>query len=198
MSRKTDERRAALRARLVDAGEAQIVAAGYESIRARDLAAAAGCAVGAIYTIYGDLSELVMEVNGRTFRRLGDFVSQEVARHGARDDPMEQMVVMGRAYLDFAAENTNAWRALFHVEMSGEARVPDWYLDELRSLFGQIAQPLSQLHPDADRDHIMLLTRTLFSSVHGIVLLGLEQRISAVPVPAMQAMIDVVIRKVAK
>jgi hypothetical protein len=35
--------------------------------------------------------------------------------------------------------------------------------------------------PDADDVKIALLTRTLFSAVHGIISLGLEERMIAVP-----------------
>ena len=56
-------------------------------------------------------------------------------------------------------------------------------------LFALIAAPLSQVFPDWDRDEIDLMTRALFSSVHGIVLLGLEKRISGVPQNQIERMI---------
>jgi len=173
-----------------------IVAKGHDSIRARELAKEAGCAVGAIYNIYADLSELVMEVNGRTFRRLGAHVAKSIEDSG-QEQPLDQMVVMGHAYLDFASHNTNTWRTVFALELNSDTMVPEWYLDEMRKLFGMIAGPLSILHPENDHGVNMLITRALFSSVHGIVMLGLEERISAVPVEAMSKMIEIVIRKTA-
>lgn len=196
MASRTDERRTALKSRLIDAAERCIVAEGHHSIRARDLAAEAGCAVGAIYNIYADLSELVMEVNGRTFHRLGAQVSRAVESSG-KSDPVEQLVVMGRAYLEFASSNTNAWRTLFDLEMSAESEVPEWYLAEMQMLFDLITAPLLRLNPDADHAEIGLITRALFSSVHGIVLLGHEKRISGVPVEEMARMIEIIVRKIA-
>lgn len=195
MVSKVEERRAALAEKLVDIAQATIEAEGHQAIRARDLAAEAGCAVGAIYTLYSDLDQLVMAVNGRTFHRLGAHVAGATLE-ADQEDPIEQLVVMGQAYLSFAAQNTKAWRTLFDLEMSVETDVPQWYMIELGALFELISRPLSNLNPTASEDEIALLTRTLFSSVHGIVLLGLEKRLSAVPEGEMARMIEIVVRSV--
>ena len=97
----------------------------------------------------------------------------------------------------FANEEANLWRALFDVEMTADSGVPAWYLEELRRLFAIIAGPLSELHPNADAQEIDLMTRTLFSSVHGMVLLGLERRISGVPVERIEEMITFLLTRVA-
>ena len=195
MAGKVEKRRAALAEKLIDIAEARIAADGHQAIRARDLAAEAGCAVGAIYTLYDDLDHLVMAVNGRTFRRLGTHVADAV-RSAASDDPVDQLVAMGHAYLSFAGANPKSWRTLFDLEMSSESDVPEWYLTELGGLFGLISEPLRRIYPDHSDDEIALLTRTLFSSVHGIVFLGLEKRLSAVPHEDMARMIERLVRAV--
>ena len=101
---------------------------------------------------------------------------------------------MSLAYLHFATQNTHSWRALFDLQMSTDGPVPDWYLQELGKLFALIAKPLRQIFPDQTAQQIDLLTRTLFSSVHGIVLLGLEKRISGVPQDQMEQMITLLLR----
>lgn len=184
---KTEQRRDDLRAALIDGAERTIAAQGLAALKARDLAAEAGCSVGAIYNVFADLNELVMAVNGRTFHRLGAAVAASL--DGRDLSPREALVTMSHAYLHFATQNTPSWRALFDLEMSTESRVPVWYLEELGKLFALIAAPLSQVFPDWDRDEIDLMTRALFSSVHGIVLLGLEKRISGVPQNQIERMI---------
>ena len=78
MARKTEERREALKEKLTDAAEEIITTKGVAEIKARDLAKMAGCSVGAIYNVYADLNDLIMAVNGRTFRRLGDCTEYEL------------------------------------------------------------------------------------------------------------------------
>ncbi|NEX45683.1 TetR/AcrR family transcriptional regulator [Pseudotabrizicola algicola] len=193
---KTDLRREALRDRLIDHAEALIASKGLAALKARDLAGLAGCSVGAIYTVFADLNELVMAVNGRTFRRLGAAVSASL---GAREmSAQDSLITMSHAYLHFAAANTKAWRALFDLEMSQDSAVPQWYLAELAALFGLISAPLQRIFPDWPAPQIDLMTRALFSSVHGIVLLGLEKRISGVPVDRIEQMIAVVLANVTR
>ena len=136
-----------------------------------------------------------MAANGRTFRRLGAHVADAV-RSAASDDPVDQLVAMGHAYLSFAGANPKSWRTLFDLEMSSESDVPEWYLTELAGLFGLISEPLRRIYPGHSDDEIALLTRTLFSSVHGIVFLGLEKRLSAVPQEDMARMIERLVRAV--
>lgn len=197
MARDTMKRRAALREALLDIAEAEIRQKGFASLRARDLARQAGCAVGAIYNVFDDLTGLALAVNLRTFHRLGDAVSKAVAAE-ADAPPVDRLVIMAKSYLHFAASDLNLWRALFDVEMTADSNVPDWYLEELDRLFAIIAAPLSEIDPHANRDEIELRTRTLFSSVHGIVLLGLERRVSGVPKERIEQMVTYLLTNAAQ
>lgn len=195
MARDTAKRREDLREKLIDIAEADIRENGLVALRARTLAERAGCAVGAIYNVFDDMTGLILAVNGRTFRRMGAFVS-DAMRAGTDTSPTGVLVTIAKAYLSFAIENPNLWRALFEVEMSTEGDVPAWYMDELGRLFSIISSPISELNPNATASEIDLMTRTLFSSVHGIVLLGLEKRISGVPRERMEDMIEYLLKRV--
>ena len=194
MERATKDRRDDLRNTLTDIAERMVAETGAASVKARPLAEAAGCSVGAIYNVFTDLDALLMAVNGRTFRRLGAHVSAALQRVEA--SPQERLVIMGHAYLDFASQHTNAWRALFDLRMSTDMEVPGWYLQELAAVFALIAGPLRDIFPSWSDERIDLMTRALFSSVHGIVLLGLEKRISGVPLAQVEDMIATVLAQV--
>ncbi|WP_127114809.1 TetR/AcrR family transcriptional regulator [Shimia sediminis] len=194
MTGKVAKRRADLKQRLIEAAEAQIVRGGMASVKARDLATAAGCSLGAIYNVVDDLQDLILEVNGRTFLKLGQKVEDSVAETDA--SPRGRLILMSNAYLDFAAENANLWRALFDVRMPADGPVPDWYLSALGKLFANIRAPLGDLFPEMDDQPLELMTRAMFSSVHGIVLLGLENRISGVPQDNIRQMIAQVLSRI--
>lgn len=193
MSEKTDKRRADLKLRILDAAERAVLAGGMQAVRARDLAREAGCAVGAIYNVFDDVTQVVLEVNSRTYKRLGLAVATALGDARAAP-PEDQLVALGHAYLRFAAENTTAWRALFDIPMTAETGVPEWYIDETKRLLHNISGPLTQVRPDLPAEELSILCRALFSSVHGIVLLGLERRITAVPEQDLAPMIEVIIR----
>ena len=193
MARNTEDRHAALRLRLTDAAETAIRDHGLASLRARDLAQAAGCSVGAIYTVFADLEALTLAVNARTFARLGAEVAAALPGHAA--PPQERLIAMSHAYLRFAAANERLWRAMFELRMS-EAEAPDWYRREIGKLFSHIAGPLAELFPDWPEERRGLMVRALFSSVHGICLLGLERRFSGVPVDRLEEMLALVLSNV--
>lgn len=185
-----------LRERLIEIAEQTIETEGLDALRARDLARKAGCAVGAIYNVFSDLNQLVIAVNGRTFLRLGEQVRRDVAAlPDAR--PQDQLLAMAQSYRRFARDSGKAWLALFDLRVSSDADVPDWYWQEMSALFDIIAAPLRQLHPDLGADDLDVLVRTLFSSVHGIVLLGVEKRISGVPDDRVEQMLALLITKAA-
>ena len=194
MATKAEARRDALRTKLIDIAEATIARDGMDAIRARDLAREAGCAVGAIYNVFADMGDIVIAVNGRTFRKMGKDVAASV--RAVPEDPTEQLIAMSYAYLQFAVDNPKLWRSLFDIQMSADQDVPAWYLQELASLFENIARPLARLFPEMTGDELDLMTRTLFSSVHGIVLLGVENRISGVPRDRLKAMIALLLRNI--
>lgn len=195
MPSKTEARRQDLRNRLLTLGEAVINTQGLQALKARDLAAQAGCSVGAIYNVYPDLHHLALDVNGQTFKRLSQQISGAVAPLSAAP-PCERLVALGLAYLDFAAENTAAWTALFEIDMAEGDAIPDWYMAALEALFDHIRLPVAELRTDLSPDDVEFLVRGLFSSIHGIVWLGLQKRISAVPRVELSRMITLILSEI--
>lgn len=197
MASKSEQRRALLREKLIEAAEQRIEQDGAKALRARDLAKDAGCAVGAIYNAFEDLNALVLAVNGRTFKKLGAVVTASV--QGAEDQPpQDRLILMSHAYLGFAADNTALWRALFDISLPVDGPVPAWYLQELEALFANIARPVAEIFPQKSQAELALMVRALFSSVHGIVLLGLENRISGVPRARIEEMISQILLQITK
>lgn len=195
MAGKVAAKRAVLRENLITIAERTIASDGLGTLRARDLASEAGCAVGAIYNVFGDLTDLVLAVNARTFHRLGADVAASLA--DAPQDPVEQLVIMAQAYHHFAATNHHSWRALFDVDRPPGEDAPDWYLKEMGQLFTYISDPLTAIFPQKTPEDLMLLTRALFSSVHGIVLLGLDEASAGVSPDNIDRMIALVLRQIA-
>ena len=193
----TETRRAELRETLVTLAEAQIVQGGMATVKARELAAQAGCSVGAIYNVFPDMTALVMAVNLRTFLRIGAEVAGAVT--GFEAAPAERrLVLLARAYLGFADRNHHLWKALFDLEMPRDGDIPPEYAQALATLFDHIARPVRELFQELDEDAVQLMARTLFSSVHGIVSLGLQNRLSGVPLERVEAMIEALLLRVAK
>lgn len=194
MTDATKTRRTALREALITIAERRIAAGGLTGLKARDLAAEAGCALGAIYTVFPDMTALTLEVNARTFADLGQDVAEALAQ--SAPDPTAQMVTMGLAYHRFAATNRNRWRALFQVPRPAESKPPEWYLADMERLFAYIADPVLALFPQMSAKDRALFTRALFSSVHGIVWLTLDEANVGGPATDTDRMITLLLQQV--
>jgi AcrR family transcriptional regulator len=185
----------------VAAAEDTIAKGGLGELRARDLAEKAGCAVGAIYNAVEDLDELVLLVNVRTLAALEHELTATDVRADDDADTVDsaiaQLVQLAHAYLAFATANGPRWRALFDHRMPGR-EVPEWYRNEQHRLFRQVEKPLRVLQPDASPKRRALLARSLFSAVHGLVRLGLEEKLQAIPVSALREQITFVITAIGR
>ena len=189
---KALERRTKNRESLIEAGERRIAAGGLAGLKTRDLAQDIGVANGAVYNLVEDVDELILRVGSRTLARLDAVLTSAEADGPA--SPRERLVRIAVAYCDFAAENLELWRALFEHRMAPGKPVPEWAVSEQMNLFRHIYQPLAELFPERTPDQLGVTARSLFSAVHGMVLLGLEQKLIAVPVEALRAEIAAIVR----
>jgi AcrR family transcriptional regulator len=193
---KALERRAKLREALIEAAERAIATKGLGGLRTRDLADEIGIANGGVYNLVDDLDELILRVGSRTLARLD--ASLSLAEISGPATPREMLVRIAVAYCDFASDNLELWRALFEHRMQPGKDVPDWAISEQMDLFRHIYRPLALLFPQRTHEQLGITARSLFSAVHGMVALGLEQKLIAVPIKALrseiarlvQAMID--------
>lgn len=188
----TTERRGALREALIEAAETAIAAGGLAQLKARDLARAAGCALGAIYTVFPDLDALILAVNARTLDRIDRAMREAGATGEAPLDAeraIARLVELATAYLDFAVAQTGLWRALFEHRLPPGQAVPADYLALQMTLFRHIVAPLQALQPGLGEPARLMLARSLFSAVHGVVDLGLEEKLTAVPLPQLRRLV---------
>jgi AcrR family transcriptional regulator len=191
MMSKALERRTKLRQSLIESAEQAIAAKGLSGLKTRDLARQIGCANGAVYNLVEDVDELILRVGSRTLRRLD--AALEVAETNDSAPPAETLVRIAVAYCDFAAANLELWRALFEHRMAPGKPVPEWSVADQMELFRHIYQPLAALFPDHTPAQLGVTARSLFSAVHGMVALGLEQKLVAVPVAALRHEIGTIV-----
>lgn len=188
-----DERRTVLRDKLIAAAERAIATGGLPALKARDLAQDAGCAVGAIYNVFPDLDGLVLAVNLRTLTLFEASVVPGSAPPQGQEEAVDELVRLALAYLAFAQAHGRRWRALFQHRTSGGV-VPDWYRAEQGRLFSYIEAPLARLCPGLAGADLTLRARSLFSCTHGIVSLGLDEKLMAVPAAVLAGEVEEVVR----
>jgi AcrR family transcriptional regulator len=189
---KAVERRQKLREALILAAERAISARGLAGLKTRELAREIGCANGAVYNLVEDVDDLILRVGSRTLAQLDATLSEAEAAGPA--SPIDMLVRIAVAYCDFAANNTERWRALFEHRMAPGKPVPDWAIDQQMDLFRHIYRPLAVLFPKRSTAELGVTARGLFSAVHGMAALGLEQKLIAVPIDALRSQIAIIVR----
>ena len=161
---------------MVETARGIIASNGLRSLKVRDVAEAADCSIGSVYNEFGDFDGLILTVNRETVRALTDRLVAVPA-----EDPVRQLHGLAATYLAFAADHANLLRALFEHRMEDDRPFPEDILLMVMQAFALMHAPLVRLLPDRDPEQVALLARTMFSAVHGIISLGLEERMVAVP-----------------
>ena len=170
-----DQKKLRRRFQVLDIARAIISAKGLRSLKVRDIAEAAGCSVGSIYNEFGDFDGVILTVNRETVQAL---TARLAGVPG--EDAVRQLYGLAETYLEFFAGHANLLRSLFEHRMEDDRPYPDDILQMVMDAFALMHPPLVRLLPDADDVKIALLSRTLFSAVHGIISLGLEERVREV------------------
>ena len=180
-STTTADRRQAQLGALIAAAEKRICESGTHGLKARDLAADIGVALGGLYNIVQDMDALLLLVTARTQGRLDAAFAQQTGHlpMTSRAEAVERLVAVAHTYLTFARENLPLWRMMFEVRIS--APLPEWAAQDQLRLFRHVGEPLAVIMPNLSMEALTVRARTLFSAVHGVIYIGLEERLIAVP-----------------
>ena len=149
---------------------------GLRSLKVRDVAEAADCSIGSVYNEFGDFDGLILAVNRETVQAL-------TARLTAvpDDDPIRQLHGFAATYLEFFTEHANLLRSLYEHRMEEDRPFPEDILKMVMKAFALMHRPLARLLPERNGEDIAVLAGLMFSAAHGIISLGLEERMVAVP-----------------
>lgn len=181
MSGKREAKRADLKARLISAASRRIEESGLANLRARDVTADAGCALGGLYNAFDDLDHLIMVVNLETLSMMETALSEAATAN----TPREVLKQLAHAYARFAEANRRRWDALFDHHSADGSPAPNWMRAKNADLLTHIAKPLAAINPGASEETLNRRARTYFAAVHGIVSISLQGRFIGLPREAL-------------
>jgi AcrR family transcriptional regulator len=171
-----EQKKSRRRVLMIEIARGLIAANGLRSLKVRDVAEAADCSIGSVYNEFGDFDGLILTVNRETVEALSARLRAVPA-----DDPLRQLHGLAATYLEFATQHSNLLRSLFEHRMENDRPFPEDILHMVMQAFALMHQPMARILPDHDQKQVALLARLMFSAVHGIISLGLEERMIAVP-----------------
>ncbi len=171
-----EQKKSKRRVLMLEIARGIIASKGLILLKVRDVAEAADCSIGSVYNEFGDFDGLILAVNRETVQALTAQLTAVPA-----DDPIRQLHGLAATYLEFFTQHANLLRSLYEHRMEDDRPFPEDILLMVMRAFALMHQPLVQLLPERDPKDIAMLARLMFSAVHGIISLGLEERMVAVP-----------------
>ncbi|MGH0030774.1 MAG: TetR/AcrR family transcriptional regulator [Myxococcota bacterium] len=163
------------RERLVEAASRLFARRGYDGVTLRAIAAELGCSPMTPYRYFPDKAAIFAAVRTRAFDRFAD--SQEAACAG-RENALEALGELGRAYAGFAVDSPDTYRLMFELSQPDPEAYPEVWEAAQRSiapLRACMARAIDAGFLEGDPD---VLTHVFWSGVHGIVSLHLAGKLS--------------------
>ena len=180
-----------LREQIVEAATRLLVETGdEESVSIRAVSEAVGVTPPSIYLHFADKNELIFAICERT---LGELDRATIEARQGSDDPVESLLLCGRAYVRFGLANPEPYRVLFMRKPT--ATPHPWRYEKIVSssafghLFEAVAAAVAAGRLEGDP---MLVSIYLWSAVHGLTSLLISK--PDFPWPDVDQLVDQVTR----
>jgi AcrR family transcriptional regulator len=172
MARPRQHAPEALHAQVMAACDAWLQSHPAHALSLRALAREVGCAPSTLLKLYGSFGNLLQHVNIQTLGLLRSVIeSQGVAA------PEPRLKALALAYWQFAQREPYRWQLLFDYPLAQEGELDQRQTDMIEALFRRVEATLKEYQPALGDLEARRLGRTLWGSVHGLVQLGLNERL---------------------
>jgi AcrR family transcriptional regulator len=174
MGRRNEHTREELREIALQAAEDLVAEQGLAGLSARKVVARIGYTVGSLYMIFHNLDDLIVQMNERTLDALYQQLADAVPD---RSPPAAAIRGLARAYIGFALTQTHRWLAVYQHRLPEGESIPDSFAEKVARMFELVQHQLALLSPRRSPDDIALAARALWSGIHGICILGFDQKL---------------------
>jgi len=155
----------AYRDRIVEVATGLFAERGYAGVTFRSLAERLGCSAMTPYRYFSNKEEIFAAVRRRAY---DDFARAQDSAAAPTGDPRERLESIGRAYIRFGVEQTDAYRLMFSLEQPN----PSTYQD-LRSAESRAWKPLHDAICEAIDAGVLAGEPDVLANVFGIGVHGL-------------------------
>ncbi len=186
MGRRNEHTREELREIALQAAEQLVVEHGLTGLSTRKVVGRIGYTVGSLYMVFRNLDDLIAQMNERTLETLQTRLLTAVAHQ----PPAAALRALARTYITFALTETHRWLAVYQHRMPENQPLPDSFTAKVASMFALVQQQLALLCPRRSPEDIALAARALWSGIHGICILGFDQKLEMAGGPPIQEVTD--------
>lgn len=147
----------------------------YHELSLRKVATMIGYVPSTLVNVFGNYNLLLLHVVAQTLDELSS-EAKAVVCHGK--DPEQALYKLAYCYHDFAQKNPHRWQLIFEHNMNGE-ELPEWQAERIDTMTSMLEGLLKVIAPQRSDSEILRTSRVLWSGVHGITLLSVDDKFFA-------------------
>jgi AcrR family transcriptional regulator len=170
----TDEQIATFRERAVEAATRLFATEGYDAVTMRALASELGVSAMTPYRYFEDKEELFALVRTDAFRRFADRQS-EVSR--ADEEPRTALAKLGRAYIQFALDEPDAYRIMFELRQQTTRPYPELEAEQKRAFLYIRSGVEDAVEAGKIEGDPLTVAHLAWAQVHGVLSLHLAGKL---------------------
>ncbi|RZR30584.1 TetR/AcrR family transcriptional regulator [Vibrio vulnificus] len=172
MARRNDHTREELIALTLETVKEFLAEHSYHELSLRKLANMIGYVPSTLVNVFGSYNLLLLHAVAQTLDELS-LEAMKVVQDS--NDKKQALAELAYCYHDFALQHSHRWRLIFEHNMNG-AELPEWQAKRIDNMTGMLEALLQQLAPSRTPTEVLQASRVLWSGVHGITLLSVDDK----------------------
>lgn len=176
MARKalSDQQITEMRSAFCDAAYDLYRAQDYSAVTMRAIAKAIGCSPMMAYRYFENKEEVFAQLRARLFHQLADALEAAPAS----DTPLLQLESVGKAYVDYAQANPDAYRLLYMLPLKNGTHSPEPHKAQKRTAKSLLQATQRAIDAGQLQGDPVVLAHTLWASIHGLISLDLSNQLT--------------------
>ncbi|EEW11374.1 TetR/AcrR family transcriptional regulator [Vibrio mimicus] len=175
MARRNDHTREELVALTLDRVKQFLDTHSYHELSLRKVATMIGYVPSTLVNVFGNYNLLLLHVVAQTLDELAQEAQQAVK---STPYPKDALYQLAYCYHDFAKHNPYRWQLIFEHNMNGEA-LPEWQAQRIDNMTSMLEGLLKVIAPLRSEQEVLQASRVLWSGVHGITVLSVDDKFFA-------------------
>ncbi|MGF1720290.1 WHG domain-containing protein [Vibrio kyushuensis] len=175
MARRNDHTREELVALTLNTVKDFLADQPHHDLSLRKIANMIGYVPSTLVNVFGNYNLLLLHAVAQTLDELG-VEARDVVENSA--DPQSALYELAYCYHDFAQKHPHRWQLIFAHNMNGET-LPQWQSERIDNMTGMLESLLRIMAPQRTENEILQASRVLWSGVHGITLLSVDDKFFA-------------------
>ncbi len=175
MARRNDHTREELITLTLDSVRLFLGDHSYHELSLRKVANMIGYVPSTLVNVFGNYNLLLLHVVAQTLDELAVEAKSVVAKCNNSEQALYELAY---CYHDFAQNNPYRWQLIFEHKMNGE-ELPEWQSERINHMTSMLEELLALIAPQRSESEVLQASRVLWSGVHGITLLSVDDKFFA-------------------